>query len=161
MAVAVGAVAEGITFYDLGHLAVADTRVKVTFEELGRRKRAELAKLEALTGPEAKQAAPRPGFYPLEVVSKLECYVCGHTIETAAMPNQCPKCGAARYSFEKEIALSRAWEIAVASSRRSATLFRDLAAKVHGPSKKALEDLVREEEELANEAEKELAGLRT
>ncbi len=160
LATAVGAVVEGITFYDLANLAVADVRVKVTFEDLGRRKRAELARLEALTGSEAKQAAPRPGIYPIDVVSKLECYVCGHTIETAAMPNQCPKCGAARYSFEKEIALSKAWEIAAASSRKAATLFRDLAGKVQGDAKEALDDLAREEESLANEADKEVAELR-
>ncbi len=161
LAAAVGAVVEGITFYDLANLAVADMRVKVAFEELGRRKRAELPRLEALIGPEAKQAAPRPGIYPIDVVSKLECYVCGHVIETSAMPNQCPKCGAARYSFEKEIALSKAWEIASTASRKTATLFRDLATKVQGDPKRVLEDLAREEDGLANEADKELAELRT
>jgi len=160
LARAVGAVVEGITFYDLGHIAVADTRVKVTFEDLGRRKRMELSKLEALAGPSAKDAAPRPGFYPVEVVSKLECYVCGHTIETASMPSQCPRCGAARYSFEKEIALARAWEIAAHSARKSASLFRELAGKAEVDTRRVLEELAREEDALASEAEKEIAELR-
>src|SRR5437773_523120 len=54
---ALGAVVEGLTFYDLANAAVAEMRVKVTFEELGRRKRAQLAKLEAVAGPKAARAA--------------------------------------------------------------------------------------------------------
>src|SRR5438067_2204780 len=45
---ALGAVVEGLTFYDLANAAVAEMRVKVTFEELGRRKRARLTKMPPL-----------------------------------------------------------------------------------------------------------------
>src|SRR5207244_4338602 len=55
---ALGAVVEGLTFYDLANAAVAEMRVKVTFEELGRRKRAQLAKLEAVAGPHAPPVRP-------------------------------------------------------------------------------------------------------
>jgi len=161
LAPAVGAVVEGITFYDLAHTAVADVRVKIAFEDLGRRKRSQLAQLESLVGGEAKAAAPRPGFFPLEVVSKVECYVCGYATETTAMPDHCPTCGAARYSFEKEISLAKAWEIAATAARKLAALFRDLAARASGREKGLLEGLAREEEELAAEAEKERAELLT
>lgn len=161
LAVAVGALAEGVAFYDLAHDAVADTRVKVIFENLGRRKRSELAKLEALAGGGTKEAAPRPGFYPVEVVSKLDCYVCGHSIETTSLPNQCPRCGAARYAFEMEIARSKAWEIAGASARKSGALFRELAGKVEGRGRTVLEELAREEDALASEAEQQAAKQRT
>lgn len=156
-----GAVLEGVTFCELGHRAVADTRVKLTFEELGKRKRDQLARLESIAGPHARDAAPRPGFYPIDVVSKVECYVCGHAVETVAMPDQCPSCGAARYSFEKEIALSKAWEIAAAAAKKSAALFRDLAAKATGPARSLLEGLAREEEGLAAQANQQAAELRT
>jgi rubrerythrin len=158
---ALGAVLEGVAFYELAQSISADTRVKVTFEDLGRRKTAQLARLEALTGPRARDGAFYPNLYPLDAVSKAECYVCGHVVETKDLPNQCPKCGTARYTFEKEIALTKAWEIAAETSRKSADLFRDSAAASSGPARSLLEDLAKEDQALAAEAGKELAELRS
>jgi rubrerythrin len=158
---ALGAVVEGVTFFELAQVAVADTRVKVAFEALARRKRAQLTKLEAIAGPTAKDASTPAGIYPLDAVSKVECYVCGYVTETRAMPNQCPKCGTARYTFEKEIALTKAWEIAGDTARREAALFQDAAAHASGPAQKTLADLARDDEGLAAEAGKELAELRS
>lgn len=158
---AIGAVVEGLTFYDLANAAVAEMRVKVAFEDLGRGKRAQLAKLETVAGPNAKDAAVMPGIYPIDAVAKVECYVCGHIAETRVMPNQCPNCGAARYAFEKEIALSKAWEIAARTARKSAILLRDSATRAEGRTKIVLEDLAREEEGQAAQADKHLAELRT
>jgi len=123
LARAFGALVEGLTFYDLANVAVAEMRVKVAFEELGRHKKDQLARLESVAGSGVKDAAVMPGIYPINVVAKVECYVCGFVAETKAMPNNCPNCGAARYAFEKEISLSKAWEIAAEAGRKSATLF--------------------------------------
>lgn len=150
---ALGAVMEGITFYDLADVVVAETRVKLTFETLGRRKRAQLGKLEAVLGSEFREIAPRPGIYPLDLVSRTECYVCGHAIDTAAMPSQCPKCGAARYAFEKEIAQPMAWEIAAMTARKTAALLRLQIPKADGAAKSLLEELAREEDATAEEAD--------
>lgn len=158
---AAGAAVEAVSFYDLAHLVAADVRVKVTFEDLGSRKRKQLERLEALAGSQALQAAPGPGIYPLETVSKADCYVCGYTVDTANLPNQCPRCGAARYSFEQEITLSKAWEIAETTARKVSELYRNAALKSSGAAKGLLESLASEEEELAAEAEKEIAELRT
>ncbi len=161
LSTALGAVLEGLTFYELAHLIAADTRVKVTFEDLQRRKTAQLKKLEPLVLPTAKDAAPQPGIFPLDSVSKAECYVCGHLVETKALPSQCPKCGTARYTFEKEIALRKAWEVAGEAARKSAVLFRDAAAQATGKANSVLEELAREEDELSKEAGHELAELRS
>lgn len=158
---ALGAVLEGVTFYELAQIVSADTRVKVTFEELGRRKAAQRKQLEELAGPGAAESAVYPGIYPLDGVSKAECYVCGHIVETRSMPNQCPSCGTARYTFEKEIALTKAWEIAAETSRRSAQLLRSLAAKSSGRAAQVFESLAHEDEALTAEAGKELAELRS
>ena len=158
---ALGAIVEGLTFYDLANAAVAEVRVKIAFEELGRRKKAQLAKLENAVGPTAKDAAVLPGIYPLDAVAKVECYVCGYAAETKAMPNQCPSCGAARYAFEREIALSKAWEIAADAGRKSAAMFREAAAHADARTKAVLEELAREEEGQAAQADKQLAELRT
>jgi len=158
---ALGAVLEGAAFYQLAQIVSADTRVKVTFEDLGRRKAAQVAKLEAATGPAAKDGAFYPNLYPLDAVSKAECYVCGHVVETKSMPSQCPKCGTARYTFEKEIALTKAWEIAAETSRKSADLFRESAAAASGKARALLEELAKEDQALAAEAGKELAELRS
>ena len=158
---ALGAVLEGLTFYDLANAAVAEMRVKVAFEELGLRKKAQLAKLEAVAGPNAKEAAVMPGIYPIDAVAKVECYVCGFAAETKAMPSQCPNCGAARYAFEKEIALSKAWQIAAETGRSSAVLFRTSAARAEGPTRAVLEELAREDDSQATKADQQLAELRT
>ena len=161
LARAIGAVVEGITFYDLANVAVAEVRVKIAFEELGRRKRAQLAKLEAVMGRSAKDAAVLPGIYPLDAVAKVECYVCGFVAETKAMPNQCPNCGAARYAFEKEIALTKAWEIAADTARKSAVRFREAARHADARAKAVFEDLARDEESQATQADQHVGELRT
>ncbi len=158
---ALGSVLEGLTFYELAQAISADTRVKVTFEDLGRRKAAQLKRLEELAGPTARDSAFYPNLYPLDAVSKAECYVCGHIVETRDLPSQCPKCGTARYTFEKEIALTKAWEIAAETSRKSADLFRDAAKRSQGTARTLLDALANEEQSLAAEAGKELAELRS
>lgn len=158
---ALGVVLEGQTFYELAQIVSADTRVKVTFEDLGRRKVAQRKRIEDLTGPAAKDAALYPNLYPLDGVSRAECYVCGHVVETREMPNACPKCGTARYTFEKEIALTKAWEIAAETSRKSGEMLRGLSAKSPGPAKALLASLAQEDLALADEAGKELAELRS
>src|SRR5437016_10964514 len=136
-------------------------RVKVAFEEMGRRKKAQLAKLEAIAGSNATHAAVMPGIYPLDAVAKVECYVCGFVAETKAMPSVCPSCGAARYAFEKEIALTKAWEIASETGRQLAILFGESAAHSGGRTKAVLEELARDEEGQAVQAARQLDELRT
>src|SRR2546428_7467085 len=98
-------------------------RVKVAFEELGRHKKDQLSRLESVAGSGAKDAAVMPGIYPMNVVAKVECYVCGFVAETKAMPNTCPNCGAARYAIVKEIYLLKAWENYAEAGSNSATMF--------------------------------------
>src|SRR5437660_11743579 len=136
-------------------------RVKVAFEEMGRRKKAQLAKLEAVAGTNATHAAVMPGIYPLDAVAKVECYVCGFVADTKAMPNVCPSCGAARDAFEKEIALTKAWEIASETERHSADLFRESAARAAGPARSLREELATEDESHETLAEAQLAVLGT
>src|SRR2546428_2362353 len=107
-------------------------RGKGAFENLGRHKKDQLARLESVAGSGPKEAAVMPGIYPMNVVAKVECYVFGFVAETKAMPNTCPNCGAARYAFEKEISLSKAKAIAAAAGRTSATLVRESAAAAGG-----------------------------
>ena len=160
LAKAVGAILEGLTFYDLANVAVAEMRVKVAFEELGRQKRSQLARIEAVAGPHAKEAAVLPGIYPMGAVSNVECYVCGYTAETKSMPSQCPSCGAARYAFEKEIALTKAWEIAAETDRSTAILLRASAAHASPSTRTVLEELAREDEGEASRADRQVAELR-
>src|SRR5438046_8217025 len=110
---------------------------------MGCRKKAQFAKFEAVAGTNAMRAAVMPSIYPLDAVAKVECYVCGFVGETKAMPSVCPSCGAARYAFEKEIALAKAWEIASETDRHSAVLFRASAAQAAGASRTRLEDLAK------------------
>ncbi len=158
---ALGAVLEAAAFYGMAQVISADTRVKVTFEDLGRRAAGQLARLEAVAGPGGRDGAVFPNIYPLDAVSKAECYVCGYVVETRNLPNQCPKCGTARYTFEKEIALTRAWETASEASRKSADLFQGLARNAPAKLRPLLEALEKEDRDLASEAGKELAELRS
>src|SRR5216117_4428054 len=54
---ALGAVVEGLTFYDLANAAVAEMRVKVAFEELGRRKKERLGGWGGVAGSGPRAAA--------------------------------------------------------------------------------------------------------
>src|SRR5438046_1879505 len=99
--------------------------------------------------------------YQRDALSIVECYACVFGAHTKAMPNQCPSCGAARYAFEKEIALTKAWEIASETERHSAVLFRESAARAAGPARTLLEELAREDEGQATLADRQLAELRT
>src|SRR5438093_13155311 len=107
-------------------------RVTVTFQELGRHKKDQLARLESVAGSSAKDAAVMPGIYPINVVAKVECYVCGFVAETKAMPNNCANCGAARYGVEKEITLSKAWGVAAAAGRNAEMVCGEAAAATEG-----------------------------
>src|SRR2546428_11989527 len=73
LARAFGALVEGLTFYDLANVAVAEMRVKGAFEEIGRHKKDQLARLERVGGPGVKGAAGMPGHYPIHVVGKGGC----------------------------------------------------------------------------------------
>src|SRR5438132_4850611 len=115
----------------------------------------------AVPGTHATPAAVMPCTHTLDAVAKVECYVCGFVAETKAMPSVCPSCGAARYAFEKEIALAKAWEIASETGRHSAVLFRASAAQAAGPARTLLEDLAKEDEGQAVQADRQLADLRT
>ena len=66
-----------------------------------------------------------------------------------------------RYAFEKEISLSKAWEIAAEAGRKSAILFGESAAHAGGRAKVVLEELARDEEGRAVQAARQLAELRT
>src|SRR5207245_10961751 len=129
-------------------------------EGRGRASTRELGRLDGVAGTNATHAAVMPGIYPLDAVAKVECYVCGFVAETKAMPSACPSCGAARYAFEKEIALAQAWEIASETGRHSAVLFRAFATHAAGAARTLLEDLAKEDEAQAGQADRQVAELR-
>src|SRR2546428_14114498 len=75
------------------------------------------------------------------------------------MPSQCPNCGAARYAFEKEIALTKAWEIAADADRKSAVVLHASAGMAQGRTRDVLEALAREEEAGGGEAAEQPPGV--
>src|SRR5438093_267312 len=89
------------------------------------------------------------------------CWGGGVGCRREGVPNNCPNCGAARYAFEKEISLSKAWEIAAEAGRKSATLFGESAAHTAGRTKAVLEELAQDEQGQAVQADRQLAELRT
>ncbi len=147
----------GVAFYERANAITADPRVKLIFNRLARQKQDHVKLLRdraASLGIRGGRPAPLPSFYPVDAFAKVECYVCGYV--SVEIPDACPKCGAARYAFEKEVSKATAWELAATTARASLALVRSLGEK-HPAAKPLLEPLRGAEEALVREAESALA----
>jgi len=147
----------GVAFFERAGAVTADPRVRLIFHRLTRVKQDHLKLLRdraAAMGVRGGHAANAPAVYPTEAFARVECYVCGHS--SVDIPDACPKCGSARYAFEKEISKAMAWELAATSARACASYLRGLDERY--PAGRPLLDVLRAAEEAsAQEAEGELA----
>ncbi len=147
----------GVAFFERAGAVTADPRVKLIFHRLARGKQDHIKLLRdraAALGIRGTRAATAPAVYPTEAFARVECYVCGHS--SMDIPDACPKCGSARYAYEKEISKAMAWELAATSARASASYLRGLEDRY--PAGLPLVDpLSAAEEASAREAEGELA----
>ena len=131
--------------------------MKLIFTRLARTKQdhAKLLRERAASlGVRSGRAAAAPSVYPTDAFAKVECYVCGYT--ASEIPGSCPKCGAARYAFEKEISRATAWELAASGARSTLAFLQGLAEK-HPAARSLLDSLRGAEEAFFSEAEAQLA----
>jgi len=146
----------GVAFYERAGAVTADPRVRLIFQRLARVKHDHLRLLRdraAAMGVRGGHAAKAPTVYPTEAFARVECYVCGYG--SVDIPDACPKCGSARYAFEKEVSKAMAWELAATSARASVAFLRGLEERY--PAGQPLLDSLRAAEEAsAAEAEGEL-----
>ena len=151
----------GVAFYERAAAVTADPRVRLIFQRLVRVKQDHVKLLRdraaSMTVHGGHPGNP-PAVYPTEAFARVECYVCGHS--SVDIPEACPKCGSARYAFEKEISKAMAWELAATSARASASYLRGLEDR-HPAGRPLLDGLRAAEEAAAREAEGELARSKT
>lgn len=156
-------------FYRHASSVVADPRVRRFFSSLAEEKHEHLQILEEEMGSRSERPRKRgvisgreepSPLYPFEAFQDLACFVCGYTLKGDEFPDSCPECGAARYTFQKDIGLRRAQETALNSDRRLLEHLKILEEheKVSA-SKRVLKKLVRLEESTLKRLEKE--SLRT
>ena len=164
LALAIQAEREGVVFLEKVQGLATNPKVKVLMARLAKTKRQHLRVLE----DSLKQASismhedevRRAEVYPLADLQRIECYVCGHSIGHEAIPESCPRCGASRYAFEKDITLRRAWELA--QSGMTATL-RILAEAQKESGNRIGDILARQidiERNLLNEMREEMEGFK-
>ena len=106
---------EAVDFFEQVQSATRDPRLKETLQELARQKREHAMSLRDMIKKldiEIPERRGKPKFYPLAELQKVECYVCGHAADSKSIPESCPRCGASKYAFEKEIGIKKMWEMA-------------------------------------------------
>lgn len=151
---------DGVAFFRRAGEVAADPRVRLAFERLAHERRVSLDDLEkSIRNAGLRLAPPRgTGPYPFAAVAKVECYVCGYSSEE--IPTMCPRCGAARYAFEKEFARTKPWEIAVESVRIGVVALEAALKQAEAPLRSALGAVLERERTLLRESERELAAAR-
>lgn len=151
---------EGAAFFRRAGEVAADPRVRLAFEWLARQRQSSLDDLEkSIKNGGLRLVPPRgTGPYPFAAVAKVECYVCGYASEE--IPTMCPRCGAARYAFEKEFGRAKPWEIAVESARVGVAALQTALREAEPPLRSALGAVLERERGLLQESERELAAAR-
>jgi ribosomal protein L37E len=161
---ALQAAKEGVEFFERAHIVANEPRVREVFGRLLDTKKESLRSLEEnlkearLQPPEAEGKLPR--IYPLEELQKKECYVCGYGTDSETIPESCPRCGASRYAFQKEITLEKAWEMAESGSRVTLEILSEAEREAEAKVKPVLAKQIQLEQRILNETRKELESQR-
>jgi len=155
---------EGVVFFEKAHTAANDPRVREMFGRLLNIRKESLRSLEEslkeahLQLPETEGQTSR--IYPLEELQKKECYVCGYSTDVEAIPESCPRCGASRYAFEREITVRKAWELAESGARITLELLSEAEKLAEENVKQVLAKHIQLEQSILNETRKELESHR-
>ena len=96
----------------------------------------------------------------LAELQKIECYVCGYSIGHEVIPESCPRCGASRYAFEKDITLRKAWELARSGMTATLGILADAQKESEGRMKDVLSRQIDIERNLLSDMRRELEGIR-
>ncbi len=153
---------DGVAFFEKAYSVSNDPRVRGVFERLAAAKKVHLRNLEdglrdlhmAAAG-EARHSTA----YPFADILKTECYVCGYGVESGEVPESCPRCGASRYAFEKEISLRKAWELAENGSRTTLKILADAEKEATPAVRPIIAKQMQLEQRLLDETRKELEAL--
>ena len=86
--------------------------------------------------------------------------MCGYGVESGEVPESCPRCGASRYAFEKEISLRKAWELAENGSRTTLKILADAEKEATPAVRPIIARQMQLEQRLLDETRKELEALR-
>jgi len=151
---------EGVSFFEKAHVLVGDPRVREVFDKLAEAKREQLRSLEenlkALNVHAVAKEEQKGLAYPFADFEKAECYVCGYSTGVTEIPESCPRCGASRFAFEKEISLRRAWEIAEEGSYSALKILGEAEKDSESMVKHVLAEQVNLEQKLLEEARRQL-----
>jgi len=151
---------EGVVFFESAHTVANDPRVREVFGRLLNIRKESLRSLEEnlrearLQLPETEGQPPR--IYPLEELQRKECYVCGYGTDLETVPESCPRCGASRYAFEKEITVRKAWELAESGARITLEMLSEAEGEVEAKAKPVLAKQIQLEQRVLDETRKEL-----
>jgi len=154
---------EAVEFFGRSQTVTQDPSVRQIFEKLTKEMKLHVKNLEEimekldLSAPELK--APS-GFYPISDLQRAECYVCGYAADAESIPESCPRCGASRYAFEKEISGKKAWEFA---EKGAVAILRMLGEAERGADarmRSMMAGHIRLEQQFLSEARKQIEALK-
>jgi len=151
---------EGVAFFEKAHSVANDPRVREVFDKLLNIRKESLRSLEESLSEARLQSPGAKGqpssIYPLEEIQKKDCYVCGYSTDIEAVPESCPRCGASRYAFEKEITVREAWEFAESGSRNTLDILNDAEKHAESTIKQVLAKQIQIEKSVLDDTRKEL-----
>jgi rubrerythrin len=140
---------QGEAFFGKAKRFAANPRVKAIFKDLEQAKATHVGIVEALVEPGAEAEAPP--IFDLDQFHVVECYVCGHAVESDRLPKECPTCGAPNYAFEVDISETAAYELSAAVEASALKLFKELAMQVDAVHRERFQEFLRREEALLDE----------
>ncbi|MFQ5837809.1 MAG: hypothetical protein ACE5HJ_03395 [Thermoplasmata archaeon] len=149
---------EGLDFYSKVSKVAADPRARHLFQVMAERRSEDVRLLrheyKELTGegdaPSPDEAERRlaekgqqvPSIYPKTSLETAVCFVCGEEVPVDALPNECPTCGASRYTFERDIDEKMARRMAQDSEMKRLEFYEESLEVATGRVRDLLEDLV-------------------
>ncbi len=157
---------DAVMFFEKIHRIAYEPIMRDLFEKLTIVKREHLKMLEeGMRGLgndvlKTEPSAELEIIYPITELEKAECYVCGFMTRVDAIPDACPRCGASKYAFEKEITPKKIWEIAQKGSHRVLKLLDEVEKEAGAKTEHVVNGLRRLEQRLYDEALRELDGLK-
>lgn len=158
----------GVDFYSKASRVAANPQTRLVFQRLAQGKEAQVQFLRdqarALGGPSAgikarKRSSAPPAIYPLSTIEPLVCFVCGQELKDAAIPAECPSCGASGYAFEVDINVAHAVRMALESEEKHLEYLSQASrALSNGEAKRLLKHLSEMEKSFVTNLKKEAKG---
>lgn len=158
---------EGLEFYSRAAKVASDPRARAVFLEMAQSRQEDIRHLtetwreligrDLSASNEDQIEAGASSIYPMELVNSAVCFVCGEEVPVDALPEDCPSCGASRYTFEMDIDEEAARRMVRRSERKRLDHYRRLLDVAADPLREPLSVVLKRGEESLHQLERRVA----